>query len=103
VLSLEGGTVGDRGAVALAGALSSSRSLTTMDIRSCLPTHRNCAHSSLSLDDATAAGQDPDKMTRIGLLALAAAVSERGKGDGPALKVLGDIDFGAARQMLHPG
>jgi hypothetical protein len=95
VLSLEGGTVGDSGAVALANALTqSSSSIDTLDIRSCLPTHRNCAHSSLSIDEAAGAS-DPNKMSRVGLLALKEAVTAR-RNSGHPLKAIGDIDFGSA-------
>lgn len=94
VLSLEGGTVGNGGAVALGKALSSSRSLTTLDIRSCLPTHRNCITGQLNPDDAKDDAGDPSSMSYRGFMALKEAVKLRGSGDGPALKVIGDIDFG---------
>jgi hypothetical protein len=86
--------VGDTGAVALAAALVKSISVDTLDIRSCLPTHRNCAHSSLSIDEAAGA-PDPNKMSRVGLLALKDAVAAR-RESGKPLKAVGDIDFGSA-------
>ena len=95
VLSLEGGSVGDEGAQALAAALEMSSSIVTLDIRSCLPTHRNCLHSSLSMDEVAGAS-DPGKMSRVGLMALKDAVSAR-RERGLPLKIIGDVDFGSTK------
>jgi len=94
VLSLEGGTVGNDGAVALGAALATSRSLTTLDIRSCLPTHRNCITGQLDENETKDEAEDENRMGYRGFMALKDAVKKRGSTDGPALKVIGDIDFG---------
>lgn len=81
--------------MALAAALAKSTTVASLDIRSCLPTHRNCAHSSLSVDEAAELPADPGKMSRVGLLALRAAVAAR-REVGPPLKAVGDVDFESA-------
>jgi hypothetical protein len=101
VLSLEGGTVGDKGAVALAEAISMSKSITTMDIRSCLPTHRNCVVGHLSAEDfdnssPSSSSSDPDRITSVGLLALKKAVVLRFQDKSSSdVRVIGDIKFSA--------
>lgn len=93
VLSLEGALIGDSGAVALANALTLSSTVINVDIRSCLPTHRSCKHSSLSPEEIASDGADPEKITKIGLIALKGAITERKKEVGGSLRIIGDVDF----------
>mmetsp|Transcript_31151 Transcript_31151/g.69962 ORF Transcript_31151/g.69962 Transcript_31151/m.69962 type:complete len:325 (+) Transcript_31151:217-1191(+) len=97
VLSLEGGTIGDEGAQALAAALAISQSVTMVDVRSCLPTHRGCSAGHLTEEDvANGAEVDPEKMTTVGLNALKGAVAKRASSSSaPSLKIVGDIKFNA--------
>lgn len=95
ILSLEGGSIGDDGAVALGDALGQGTSaITSLDIRSCLPTHRNCYHSHLSEEEAAGVvGKGEKGLTKAGIDALKRAVAVR---DG-ALKVTGDVVFGGGK------
>mmetsp|Transcript_6187 Transcript_6187/g.8003 ORF Transcript_6187/g.8003 Transcript_6187/m.8003 type:complete len:210 (+) Transcript_6187:81-710(+) len=106
VLSLEGGSVGNTGAMSLAQGLIISKTLIALDIRSCLPTHRNCfvghlttndfkdSSTSSDSDSDSSDSSDPNKMSNQGLLALKNAVLLRFQDkDKPDLKVVGDINF----------
>ena len=87
VLSLEGGSIGDLGAMALAKALQESKSFKALDIRSCLPTRRNCGHSSMSMESVVT--NSKGALTRQGIEALRLAVAVR----SGELKVTGDVSF----------
>ena len=90
-LSLEGGGIGDKGVEALATPLARSDSaIKSLDIRSCLPTHRSCSHSFLSAEDA-ADFDGKTTLSKRGIDALRHAIAARG-GSG-SLKVVGDVSF----------
>lgn len=91
VLSLEGGSLGDSGAIALASAIARSVTIVALDVRSCLPTHRNCKAGQMTQDEASGVGSG--KMSEKGFAALIEAVGKRRSDGGPLLKVTGDIDF----------